>query len=336
MVKVKDIAQALNLSQATVSRALRNDETLSIAPSTRAAILSTAQHMGYVAKEKADKKKSFRILVIHKQQTFRNQIDSSYYFSVRAGIESACSKKGIACSFVAIENIDGPLERPSGVIIVGNYLKEQYDKLQSILPDIPVSVVGITAYWNDNYDHITFSNKESVRLALEHLFLNGHSDIAYLGVEELPGSEEFGSRKLTYIELMQEKGTYNPKRLLTSDHGRDRVEQGYNLAKKMLKESSLPTAVFCANDPVALGVIKAFWEAGLRVPLDISIVSHDGCFPVEITTPPLTTIDVHPHELGIEAVHFLDHRMKNNVKYSRTLCLRPSRIERDSVKKIDK
>ncbi len=334
MAKVKDIAKELNLSQATVSRALRNDETLSIAPATRAAILSKAQQMGYEFKKVMGSKKNLNFLVIHKKQTFRNQTDSSYYFSVRSGIESNCAKKGIACSFIAIENIDNSINAPDGVVVVGNYLEEQYAKIHSILPNTPIVVVGITAYCKCNYDHITFSNKESVRLAIDYLFENGHSDIAYLGVEELFGTEKFGSRKQTFIDMMKQMGIYNPNRVLTKDHGRDRVEQGYNLAKKLLEQRPLPTAIFCANDPVALGVLKVFWEVGIRVPDDISIVSHDGCFPAELTTPPLTTVNVHPYELGLEAVNMLEQRLQIAIKYSRTVCLSPALIERDSVKNI--
>ncbi len=332
MARVKDIAKALNLSQATVSRALRNDETLSIAPATRAAILSTAQHMGYVSKKRPVNKKALSIVVIHQQRTFRNQIDSAYYFSVRSGIESSCAKRGIVCSFATIESIDMSSSRPDGVIVVGNYIEEQYAKIQVALPNTPMAVVGITAYCKNNFDHITFSNRETVKLALEHLFENGHSDIAYIGVEELPGSETFGSRKSTFIEMMKEKGSYKPERVLTSDHGRDRVEQGYIIAKKLVEQTPLPTAVFCANDPVALGVLKLFWEHNIIIPDDISLVSHDGCFPVEITNPPLTTVNVHPYELGVESVRCLEQRLNETIRYSRKLSLKPTLIDRNSVK----
>lgn len=335
MATIKEIAEHVHLSQAAVSRALRNDETLSIAPETRARILTVAAELGYVRpKSTATAENEKCIAIVHKYQTFRNQIDSSYYFTVRSGIEDVCAKSKIKYNFIAIEDLGQKGIDADGIILIGNYTREQYSSLLPAFQNLPVVVIGIVAYYRNRYDHVSYSNYESVSIALEHLFENGHTKIGYLGVEEAPGTHFFGSRKDAFVSIMREKGEFHPEWLLENDHGNDRVERGCDLAKKLIKLPKLPTAIFCANDPVALGAINGLMECGVKVPDDISIVAHDGSYATQYSFPPLTTVNVHPYHLGTEAVSLLSQRMNKTIKYSRELFIYPTLIKRSSVKNI--
>ena len=336
MVTIKEIAQKVHLSTAAVSRALRNDETLSIAPETRARILTVAAELGYVRPDtSAASAGEACITIVHKRQTFRNQIDSSYYFAVRSGIEDICAKARVQYNFVAIEDMDFKKLDSNGVVLVGNYTKAQYDQLLPLFQKLPVVVVGIVAHYRNCFDHVTYSNRESVGLALEHLRENGHTRIGYLGVEEAPGTAAFGSRRDAFIEIMSRCGEFRPAWMIESDHGTDRVERGCTMAKKLAALPELPTALFCANDPIALGAINGFMECGIRVPEDISIVAHDGSYPTQYSFPPLTTVDVHPYQRGSEAMELLLQRMNKTFKYARELFLYPTLIVRSSVKKLE-
>lgn len=337
MATIKDIAENLGLSSATVSRALRNDETLSIQPETRARIFMEAERIGYRLKSRTQTsgKKEFVITVIHKQQTFRHQIDSAYYFSVRTGIEDACAKHHVTCTFSTLETLADSSEKAQGVIIVGNYQKEDFDLILKKYRDIPIVTVGIISYYPDRIDHITHSNSESVRIALDHLFKNGHTKIGYLGIKEAPGTAHFTSRREKFQELMTAKGYFRPEWVWESERGKDRVERGYMTMKSWIeKGEELPTAIFCANDPVALGALKALYEAGIGIPDQISIIAHDGSYPTQYSTPPLSTIDVHPFQLGIEALNILLERSKTGRTISKKVSLYPELIERSSVRKL--
>lgn len=338
MVTIKEIASKAGLSSATVSRALRNDETLSIAPDTRARIWAVAADLGYVRPKAVNADNTSKsITIVHKRQTFRNQIDSSYYFSVRSGIEDMCAKSKIRLSVVALEDMIPRSVDTDGIVLVGNYTKEQYNRMLPEFKNLPVVVVGIVAYYRNRFDHVTYSNRDSTGLALEYLFSKGHRKIGYLGIEEAPGTELFGSRRDAFISIMKQRGEFHPEWIMESDHGADRVERGYTMAKAMAKLPSLPTALFCANDPTALGAINGFIECGIQVPEDISIVAHDGCYPTQHSIPPLTTVDVHPYQLGTEAVRLLLHRFNKKIpKISQQLFLYPTLIERASVRDIRK
>ncbi len=338
MATIKEIAESLSLSSATVSRALRNDETLSITPETKARIIMAAEKLGYMTKEqkKMSNTSLHSITVVHRQQTFRNQIESSYYFSVRTGIEDACRDQKVHCYFTTIESLSDYHQKTSGIIIVGNYSKTQFDKIRAKFPNIPTAVVGIISYYPSDIDHITHSNVESIQMALDYLFDKGHSRIGYLGVRETNGTHLFGSRKQQFINLMTAKSLFHPEWVKESEHGRDRVERGYETMKLWLEQQQdLPTAIFCANDPIALGALKAIHEFGLSIPNEISLLAHDGSYPTQYTTPPLSTIDVHPFSLGYEAVKLSMERILNNRKITKTLFLHPTLIERNSVKKLN-
>jgi LacI family transcriptional regulator len=335
MVTIKEIAAKAHLSTAAVSRALRNDETLSITPETRAHIWAVATELGYTRPAKASAPSSAAersITIVHKQQTFRNQIDSSYYFAVRSGIEDMCAKARVRLSVAPIEDLSPKTLVADGIVLVGNYTQAQFDALLPLAKRRPVAVVGIVAYRRDRVDQISYDNRDSVSLALSHLLEKGHRRIGYLGVKEASGTELFGSRKDAFTEIIRRYGEFHPEWILESDHGSDRVERGYSMAKALAALSELPTAIFCANDPIALGAINGFAECGLKVPDDISIVAHDGSYPTQHSMPPLTTVDVHPFQLGVEAARLVLQHLDNEIpSIPRRILLYPTLIERMSV-----
>lgn len=337
MITIKEIAKQLNLSSATVSRALRNDESLSISAETKTKIFMTAEALGYVAKSRKSTpaKASRRVAVVHNNQTFRHQIDSSYYYSVRTGIEELCQEKSFSCFFVPLDALASCQEQADGVIIVGNYTKDRFDSILSRFKDVPMATVGIISYYPERIDHITHSNFDSVNMALDFLFQKGHTQIGYMGIEETPGTILFGSRKQCFIDRMQEKGLYRPEWVRESSRGRDRVEQGYLMMEAWLAEGGpRPTAIFCANDPIALGVTKVLYTAKIDIPNEISILTHDGSYPTQYSVPPLSTIDVHPYQLGREAVLALAERMTQKRGHTKKIILYPELIDRNSVRDL--
>lgn len=338
MATIKEIAESLHLSSATVSRALRNDETLSITAETKTRIFMAAEKMGYQTKGKKNREPAHKLTftVLHKQQTFRNQIDSSYYFSVRTGIEDSCSRSGVACNFAAMESLDSYPIQTDGIIIVGNYPQKQFQYLVQLFPQTPMVTVGIISYYPERIDHITHSNYESLKIALNYFFEQGFREIGYLGIEEAPETSLFGSRKEFFEQITKEHGCFNPKWIYESSHGRDRVEQGYATMKEWIEKGSpLPKALFCANDPLALGAVRALTEAEIRIPEDISIIAHDGSFPAQYSIPPLSTIDVHPYQMGYEAAKTLLERFTEKRNLTKKIYFYPELILRESVRKIE-
>jgi LacI family transcriptional regulator len=99
-------------------------------------------------------------------------------------------------------------------------------------------------------------------------------------------------------------------------------------------KTPLPSAIFCANDPVALGAIKALMEAGIAVPDRVSVIGHDGSFPTQYSFPALTTVNVHPYQLGQEGVKAVIERFSGERKTAKRVFLYPELIIRNSVKSL--
>ncbi|MDY4611860.1 MAG: LacI family DNA-binding transcriptional regulator [Sphaerochaetaceae bacterium] len=332
MSTIKEIAKKCNLSSATVSRVLRNDPGISVSPEARIKIQQAVDLLGLPTLYKKPQTHATAIAVIHRHIAFRNQIDSSYYYAIRSGIEEYCINKKISVTFIPISQFKEAKKDYCGYIIVGNLSYQDFAMIIGDIGSVPAVCIGIVSYFHEKVDQISFSNKKSVTMGLEYLLENGHTEIGYIGVIEAAGTTE--SRKQVYIDYMKAHRFYNKEWLRECEHGSDRVEQGYNLMKDWLKEGTkLPSAIFIANDPVALGVVNAINESGLRIPDDISIVSHDFVYSSQFSSPALTTVDVHPYELGREGTKALLEKINQERTISETILLEPELQVRSSVRR---
>ncbi|MNW58423.1 HTH-type transcriptional repressor CytR [compost metagenome] len=104
---------------------------------------------------------------------------------------------------------------------------------------------------------------------------------------------------------------------------------------QLLELANRPTAIFCLNDLVAIGVLKAAVKAGLRVPEDLSIIGYDDIPFASNSIPELTTVSLRTHELGRTAGEVL-HQMITKSKVNKTTWLKPELIIRESTMPLNK
>ena len=112
------------------------------------------------------------------------------------------------------------------------------------------------------------------------------------------------------------------------------LEDGYNLMKNMVSLKNIPSAVFVASDPMAIGAYKAITEKGLKIPEDISIIGFDDIMTAKFLTPALTTVKVYTDFMGETALNTLIDRIVNNRELSKKTVLPVKLIIRESCKKI--
>ena len=98
-------------------------------------------------------------------------------------------------------------------------------------------------------------------------------------------------------------------------------------------KSDLPTAIYCANDEIAVGLLNAAITCKLKVPEDISIIGHDGSLYSEISCPRLTTVSIQPYEIGRTCMEQVYHQICGK-KVSDVRVVEPKLIEGESVKKL--
>lgn len=156
-------------------------------------------------------------------------------------------------------------------------------------------------------DTVLTNHLQGGRLATQHLLDLGHRRIACIsGGSDLSPSAE---RLTGYQQILQENDILVDQSLVVK--GDFQYESGYQAARQLLMLEEPPTAVFACNDLMAVGVISAATELGLRVPQQLSVVGFDDVRLASFTNPPLTTIAQPKYEIGVIATQMLLARAQN-------------------------
>jgi DNA-binding LacI/PurR family transcriptional regulator len=239
--------------------------------------------------------------------------ENGYFVSVASVREVNPTSIGDALGHLMEQSLDGV------IAIVPHQAAEQ--PLSTLAKSVPVVAVGLIG--NGSLSTVNFDQSTGVRLAVQHLVKLGHSSFAH--VCGSPDWADASARIKGWQETLAEKGL--PSSLLL--RGDWSAASGY-LVGVQLAVSRQATAVFAANDQMALGVLRAFAEAGVRVPEDISVVGFDDQPEAAHFLPPLTTVQQDFTELGTRCMKQLLHTMagENNPT---DLLLKPRLIVRSST-----
>ncbi len=108
-------------------------------------------------------------------------------------------------------------------------------------------------------------------------------------------------------------------------------ENGFNAAKKLLAQNNKITAIFACNDAMAIGVMQFLKENGYKIPNDISVIGFDDVEADLSFDPPLSTISVPKHEMGIEVIKLMADMLKNEKANIKKILVPVELIERKSV-----
>jgi DNA-binding LacI/PurR family transcriptional regulator len=190
-------------------------------------------------------------------------------------------------------------------VILSPLALEQED-LQPREGSLPIILLGERIY-NVPYDHVTYDNIASARMATQHLISIGRRRIAALGMQEINGQDTETSklRLRGYGEALAQAGLPIDPGLIIRGIPIYSRSSGERAMRQLLALDTPPDAVFCFNDHLALGVMRAIYEAGYRVPDDIAVVGFDDIEDGRFTVPSLTTISPDKERIGDLAVAFL-------------------------------
>jgi LacI family transcriptional regulator len=129
--------------------------------------------------------------------------------------------------------------------------------------------------------------------------------------------------------LIESDLNFNAKWIIESDF---ECEGGYDAFNRMFANGKLPSAIFVSNDMMAMGVINAANERGVRIPEDLSIIGYDDIHIAKFMTPSLTTIHQPKYRLGKAAVEALLNKLESGETEAQVVQLEPSLIERATVR----
>ncbi|RLE29689.1 LacI family transcriptional regulator [Candidatus Acetothermia bacterium] len=295
-VTIRDIAEALNLSPSTVSRALNNKGRVS--QRTKARVQRMAEKLGYrpsmAGRGLATQSTANLGFLVSERQLLSA---GSFYGEIMGGAEETAAESGYRLVFATNATVNAPLlvaeGRVDGLILAGCELPpELIYRARELVPVVVVdnSLPGI--------DSVAIDNVRGAEQAVAHLIAQGHRRIAF--VTETLDNLSFSERFQGYRRALTAHGLPVDEELVAE--GVPGSECGYVAFRKLLHLERLPNAVFAANDEAAAGAIRAIKEAGLKVPDDIAVVGFDDGALAPHTDPPLTSVRVFRHHMGRWAV----------------------------------
>ena len=304
MATIYDIARQVGVSAGTVSRALSRPEK--VLPATRKRIEQAAAALGYVPNAVArtlKTQRSGRILITVPD------IANPFFAQILQGAEDAAQAAGYAVLLGDTQHQPEREERyaqmlprneADGMIVLGHRLPPTArDIVRQLGATAPV-VNGCEFDPALGIPSVHIDNAAAARTAMEHLYGLGHERIAVVGG---PPDNPLHQQRLEGAKAAaRARGRL---RLLTIVPGDFSVESGHAAAGKLLGHASAPTAAFCFSDQMALGVLAACRDLGVRVPEDFSIVGFDDLASSRYLTPPLTTISQPMRDIGVRAVNLL-------------------------------
>ncbi|GHO84044.1 LacI family DNA-binding transcriptional regulator [Dictyobacter formicarum] len=321
-----EIAVAAGVSISTVSRVLNNSEGIS--QTLRERVLAAAADLGYEAREST-------LTQIHLLMTTGTSSNDPFHTDIMNSIEATCREHDIRLTHTVIgfdtdkAQRETLLERIRQNITDGFIFMAVDDRilLEQAMGLTSQMVLLNAVHWNLQVDTLLPDNVIGPRLAVNYLTERGHR--AILHATELKRST-IKSRFASYQAALQEAGIpYDPNLVLETALG---PAWAYQRMKDFLATKYPPfSAVFCANDMSAMGVIRALQEANYRIPQDISIIGYDDIETAPFIVPPLTTIRIDRAALGRLAVQRLIERNAHHDLTPIHVELFSQLIERQSV-----
>lgn len=307
MVTMKDVARNAGLSLYTVSKVLNGHA--SVREGTRQKVLQACESLGYERNPHAVN------LVSRKTTTIGmvvSSITNSFYGEIIEAADREARRRGYnlvyQCSYLdpAIEaSIIRHFQalRVCGLIIAPVVTSANRALLERAEEDFPV--VYVDRYFSPDCSYLVNDNLESAILATHHLIDCG-TQPHYLGSIRSGLNRALLDREAGYRRAMESK-SLEPRLIPAGNSAAERDNElfGYENMKAFLAEEKPPQSLFCANDSVAIGAMRALSEKGLRIGKDVLVAGHDNLSYTAFLNPPLTTVDQPKKEIGEGAVSML-------------------------------
>jgi DNA-binding LacI/PurR family transcriptional regulator len=327
-VTLKSVARHVGLSPGTVSAVLNNSPSSSHIPErTRARIVEAARELNY--------RPNFFARSLRKQRTYTlgiiaNDLGDAYTPLVISGVESFVRQKDYFFITGVHHHHPDLLEQYSQLLLQRGV--EGFITVDLNLPFSPtLPAVAVSGHQShEQVVNIVLDHNQAVHLALQHLVDLGHSEIAFMRGH--PSSSDSGIRWEAIKLACAELGIAVRAELTVQiDVESFTPELGYPFAKQLLARKEPFTALFAYNDLSALGAIRAFQEAGLHVPKDVSVVGFDDIPIAAYHYPSLTTLRQPLHQMGAMAAQTLIERIEGNESFPREIGVEGALVVREST-----
>jgi DNA-binding LacI/PurR family transcriptional regulator len=291
MPTMRDIARATGVSQSTVSRVLSGAPTaVPIAPRTRERVILAARELGYRPNPLARGLRGLRTMLLG--VIVRDITDPFFAVAIEA-VSIAASRSGYN---VVLGHAHGRADEAlalwgilearhcDAILLLGD-MRDQ----PGLIEDLKETRVPVVAIWHGSratgIPTVNVDNRAGIAQVLEHLAGLGHRRIAFVGHRRLGDIMEREEAWRTGVERL---GVSLPEGYL--QHTANDFGGGVEALDRLMRQPEPPTAIVCATDVIAIGVLHAAQRDGLRVPADVSVTGFDDIPVAAVSVPALTTV----------------------------------------------
>jgi DNA-binding LacI/PurR family transcriptional regulator len=323
---IYDVARVAGVSRALVSLVLRGSPKVS--EERRQAVAEAIAALDYRPSNAARWLASGRTRIVG---VLLEDLANPWFVELLDGLQSVLGEQNLRMVLSDPTYLARPGESPvsafmdlrvDGLIIAGDVQPDEI--LLRATAHTPTVVAGARAFQLPSADLVTNDDAAGARTAVEHLIGLGHHDIAYLTAPT--GSAALRAR--SYQDTMARHGLQKHIRVVQTDLSE---HSGFEAMNSLIDTGRPPTAVFAANDILAVGALSAADDHGISVPSQLSLVGYDNTYLAGIRHLSLTSVDPVSRDVGIRAAQLLLERMADPSLPQRTEVLTPRLVVRNST-----
>ena len=332
---LRDVAEKAGVTTATVSYIL--NEKKSFPDETRQRVMSAIAELGYIpnlsARTLTQRSSKLIGIVVPQTEGSRLMFQNNFYAEILGSIEFHARQNGYHIIISATDANESYLrlarERNlDGIIVIGMYPDEFYRQMK----ESHIPIVLVDSYCNDHYYHnIRINDAYGSYLATRYVLSKGHRNMAFFS-GQLKENGVMKKRLAGYRDALSEYGIPFDRRYVFE--GKIDYASGIDAAERLLSSRVPATAVVAAADILAIGAMKGFYERGVRVPEDISVMGFDDLEISQYLAPGLSTIRQEISQKGEKAVELLINNIKEPNLTKQEQILPVKLVERGSVKRI--
>jgi LacI family transcriptional regulator len=310
---ISEVAKRAGVAPITVSRVVNNNGYVSA--ETRQRVETAIQELNYIPNSLGPSLRSKRTETL---ALVLSDLTNPFWTSVARGVEDAANKQGY---HIIIGNTD---ESPTKQ---KEYLKFLLKKQVDGFLIVPTSLDAMDILHKQSvpfvvldrrisgakFDTVRCESLEGAYRLTKHLLELGHRQMAIVTGRQ--DHSTAADRVAGFVQALEEAGIKDSHQIYWGEYHQ---ESGYEATQKFLQSEPRPTAIFAANNLLAIGVMRALREAQLRVPEDISVVAFDD-LPLAITIDPFFTVAMQPaYEMGYKATELLLSRLNQDEPGTKT------------------
>lgn len=334
-VTIKDVALKAGVSTTTVSKVINHVPSISEATAER--INQIMKELNYHPNLSAQNfaRKSTRNIIFLTNLERNTAFTNPHMFEIMSGLQSILYNKNYTLGILSVspenqlELVDRIIAQNSadGIVVHASVITKEMSQ-RILKAGFPHIIIGYPSFesqlcWIDNNNYL------SGEIAANHLLDQGYRKLSFIGGKD---NDMISTRRLqgAMTALVDRKLELKEQFIR---RGESTKQDGCRLMKEILKQEALPDAVICANNHIAIGVMKALHEKQLRVPQDIGVITFDDYPFSQITDPMLTVVNIDVYDVGVQAGKLILNKIKKPNLQVQSYTTLPSLIVRGSTQR---